>query len=130
MSDDRREISPARMAAGVAMALMLASCAGPATTNGAAPSAGVTGPQFANAGGVNVAMPEFQNSAFPYHGLIPASADNPSSKPFLNVADNGRYGHESPRGGTYWEDATYNDRHVLLAASQSFDSRNPGDLVI
>ena len=37
---------------------------------------------------------------------------------------------QSPRGGVYWEDATYNDRHVLLAASQNFDSRSPGDLVI
>jgi hypothetical protein len=129
MSDDRRETSPARMATGAALALLLASCAGPQVTQGPSPN-GAAGPQFANAGGVNVAMPEFQNSAFPYHGLIPASADNPGGKPFLNVADNGRYGHESPRGGVYWEDGTYSDRHVLLAASQSFDSRNPGDLVI
>jgi len=129
MNDDRPQYSFARVAAGVALALALASCAGPVTQNGVSPNAGV-GPQFANAGGVLVAMPEFQNSAFPYRGQIPASGDNPSAKPFLNVADNGRYGHQSPRGGVYWEDGTYNDRHVLLAASQSFDSRNPGDLVI
>jgi hypothetical protein len=129
MNDERPWKSSASVATGVALALLLASCAGPVTQNGPTPNAGL-GPQFANAGGVNVAMPEFQNSAFPYRGQIPASADNPSAKPFLNVADNGRYGHQSPRGGVYWEDGTYSDRRVLLAASQSFDSRNPGDLVI
>ena len=89
------------------------------------------GPQFVNAGGVYVAYPEFQNSAFPYRGPIPASAENPAgARPFLNVNDNGRLGHESPRGGVYWEDATYSDRHVLVAAPQNFDSGNPGDLVV
>ena len=89
------------------------------------------GPQFANAGGVNVAFPEFQNSAFPYRGSIPADADSQTKeRPFLNVDENGRLGHSSPRGGVYWEDATYNDRHVLLAASPDFYAHSPGDLVI
>lgn len=100
-------------------------------TREAGTPSGSYGPQFANAGGVNVAMPEFQNSAFPYHGAIPPSAENSDkSKPFMNVSENGRLGHASPRGGVYWEDATYSDRHVLLAASQNFDSSSPGDLVI
>ena len=131
MNDERRAYSPAMAATGLALALLLAGCAGGSVTREAATLSGALGPQFANAGGVNVAFPEFQNSAFPYRGLIPASADNPGGgRPFLNVSDNGRYGHESPRGGVYWEDSTYSDRHVLLAASQNFDSRNPGDLVI
>jgi hypothetical protein len=132
MSDYRSSHSSIKAGAGLALALLLASCAGgpPLTREAGAPN-GSFGPQFANAGGVNVAMPEFQNSAFPYHGPIPASADNPGGpRPFMNVDDNGKLGHQSPRGGVYWEDATYSDRHVLLAASQNFDSRSPGDLVI
>ena len=130
MGDNRRARSAANAAAGLGLALLLASCAGgPAVTRqGEAPN-GSIGPQFANAGGVMVAMPEFQNSAFPYHGAIPASAEG-HDRPFMNVDENGRLGHQSPRGGVYWEDATYNDRHVLLAASPNFDSRGPGDLVI
>ena len=130
MGDFRRTASAAKAAAGLGLALLLASCAGgPAVTRqGEAPN-GSIGPQFGNAGGVMVAMPEFQNSAFPYHGPIPASAEG-HQRPFMNVDDNGRLGHSSPRGGVYWEDATYSDRHVLLAASQSFDGRSPGDLVI
>jgi hypothetical protein len=130
MGGCRRAPSLAKAAAGLALALLLASCAGgPAVTRqGEAPN-GSIGPQFANAGGVMVAMPEFQNSAFPYHGPIPASAEG-HERPFMNVDEKGRLGHESPRGGVYWEDATYSDRHVLLAASQNFDSRSPGDLVI
>src|SRR5580692_861818 len=76
MGDCRRSISAAKAAAGLGLTLLLASCAGgPAVTRqGEAPN-GAIGTQFANAGGVMVAMPEFQNSAFPYHGVIPASAE-------------------------------------------------------
>jgi hypothetical protein len=131
MSDERAAF-PAKMATCAALAFLLASCAGGSSvTREAGTPNNSYGPQFANAGGVNVAMPEFQNSAFPYRGPIPASAENSEkSKPFLNVSENGRLGHASPRGGVYWEDATYNDRHVLLAASPNFDSHSPGDLVI
>jgi hypothetical protein len=132
MIDGRRAYRAAKATAGLVLAALLASCAGapPVTKPGESPNVSY-GPQFANAGGVNVAMPEFQNSAFPYHGAIPVSTENPGKeRQFLNVNDNGRLGHASPRGGVYWEDATYNDRHVLLAASQNFDSRSPGDLVI
>jgi hypothetical protein len=92
------------------------------------------GPQFASVGGVNVAYPEFQNSAFPYHGAIPPdsdeSGDSGKARPFMNVSENGRLGHASPRGGVYWEDATYSDRRVLLAASPQFDVHSAGDLVL
>ena len=132
MSDKQHANSPARAAIGLTFALMLASCAGgPSVTQESATPTVTGGPQFANAGGVNVAFPEFQNSAFPYRGSIPADADSQTKeRPFLNVDENGRLGHSSPRGGVYWEDATYNDRHVLLAASPDFDAHSPGDLVI
>ncbi|MGO8835136.1 MAG: alpha/beta hydrolase [Roseiarcus sp.] len=133
MRDARRANFLARTVAGLASALLLASCVetSPVTQQGAAPPTTPMGPQFADAGGVNVAFPEFQNSAFPYRGLIPSDTDNPGKpRPFLDVDDKGRFGHSSPRGGVYWEDATYNDRHVLLAASPDFDIHSRGDLVI
>jgi hypothetical protein len=105
----------------LAAALTLAGCgAGP--RQAAAPTA--SGGGFTQAGGVNIAYAEYRNSAFPYHG------DNPEGRPFLNVNDNGRLGHQAPRGGVYWEDETYNDRHVLLAAGPDFDARRGGDLVL
>jgi hypothetical protein len=132
MMDARRANLLASAAVGLASALMLASCVeGPQITQQAAVPTVQMGPQFADAGGVNVAFPEFQNSAFPYRGVIPSDSDNPGKpRPFLDVASDGRLGHSSPRGGVYWEDATYSDRHVLLAAPQNFDSHGPGDLVI
>jgi len=86
---------------------------------------GAPGVQFASAQGANVAMPEFQNSAFPYHGGLPDK-----DQAFLDVNANGRLGHTSPRGGVYWEDQTYNDRHVLLAAPPDFDPHRPGALIV
>jgi hypothetical protein len=112
------------------LTLALAGCAwppsGPAVTTSApagAPS------QFVNEGGVDVALVEFRNSAFPYHGDVPASAEG-GGGPFLNVDENGRLGHKSPRGGVHWEDETYNDRRVLVAASPNFDPKAPGVIVV
>ncbi len=132
MIDARRANLHASAAVGLASALLLASCVeGSQIARQTAVPTVPMGPQFADVGGVNVAYPEFQNSAFPYRGVIPADADNPGKpRPFLDVDSDGRLGHSSPRGGVYWEDATYNDRHVLLAASPEFDSHSRGDLVI
>jgi hypothetical protein len=132
MMDARRANLLTSAAVGLASAFLLASCVeGPQITQQAATPTVPMGPQFADAGGVNVAFPEFQNSAFPYRGAIPSDSDNPGKpRPFLDVDSNGRLGHSSPRGGVYWEDATYNDRHVLLAASPDFDIHSRGDLVI
>jgi hypothetical protein len=83
------------------------------------------------AGGGNVAYAEFKSSAFPYRGMIPADADtNERAKPFLDVNADGRLAHTSPRGGVLWEDTTYNDRHVLLAAGPDFDPNLSGVIVV
>ncbi len=105
-------------------ALVLASCAAPPTGPGGKPQ-GVT-----SIDGANVEYAAFHNSAFPYRGLIPNYQETGKTRPFLDVDDNGRLGHSSPRGGLLWEDQTYNDRTVLLAAPQSFDPGRPGVLIV
>lgn len=48
------------------------------------------------------------------------------ARTFFEVNDNGRRGHNSPRGGLLWEDTTYSDNRVLLAMPQDFKGhRNP-----
>ncbi len=115
-------------AAGVGTALVLAGCnAGPG------PQAGLAGggSTMQAAAGGNVAFAEFKTSAFPYRGMVPADADTDErAKPFLDVSADGRLGHTSPRGGLLWEDTTYNDRHVLLAAGQDFDPNRSGVIVV
>ena len=116
-------------AACVGLALALAGC----NAAGPGPAAGLTGGSstMQAAGGGNVAYAEFKTSAFPYRGMIPADADtNERAKPFLDVNADGRLAHTSPRGGVLWEDTTYNDRHVLLAAGPDFDPNRPGVIVV
>jgi len=67
----------------------------------------------------------FDNSPFPYAGEIPESG-----KPFLDVVSGDRRGHTSPRGGVYWEDRAYSDRHVLLFIPKKFDPHQPVVLVV
>lgn len=67
----------------------------------------------------------FQTSPFPYHGPLPDG-----SGPFLNVERGGRRGHSAPRAGIYWEDETYSDRSVLLAAPAHFDATRPAAIVV
>src|SRR5271157_418591 len=112
---------------GFGAALMLASCAAPPPPSGPGPKpqGGIT-----TIDGANVELSSFQNSAFPYHGLIPNYQETGKTRPFLDVDDNGRLGHSSPRGGLLWEDQTYNDRTVLLAAPQSFDPGQPGVIIV
>lgn len=109
----------------------LAGCASPPSAPSVSTAAPSAPAQFSDAGGVQVAYVEFKNSAFPYHGDIPSSEDGEEGgKPFLNVDENGRLGHQSSRGGVHWEDETYNDRHVLVAASPNFDPKAPGVIVV
>ncbi|MFZ0604345.1 MAG: hypothetical protein WAN05_23800 [Roseiarcus sp.] len=103
----------------------MAGCAGPAVQTGQPGRAGLT-----SIDGANVELASFQNSAFPYHGLIPNYQESGKSRPFLDVDDNGRLGHSSPRGGVHWEDQTYSDRSVLLAAPQAFDPNRPGVIIV
>lgn len=63
----------------------------------------------------------FKHSPFPFEGHDPDK-----DEPFFNVIENGRRGHNSPRGGVYWEDTTYSDNRVLLSLSPQFNlSRHP-----
>ncbi len=113
-------------AAAIVLALALAGCQsvpGDRLATGA-PS------QSTQSGGALV-YAEFNNSAFPYRGMIPADADTKErAKPFLDVNAEGRLGHASPRGGLLWEDSAYSDRHVLLAAGPNFDPGSAGALVV
>lgn len=58
---------------------------------------------------------KFTHAPFPLNSKI----DDPSA-PFFDVNENGRRGHNSPRGGVYWEDTTYSDNRVLLSLSPGF----------
>jgi len=113
---------------GLGAVLLAAGCAGPATqiaAPGIKPAGGMT-----SVDGANVALASFQNSAFPYRGLIPNYQESGKSRPFLDVNDNGRLGHSSPRGGLHWEDETYSDHSVLMAAPMSFDPSRPGVIIV
>ena len=116
-------------AASLGAALMLAGCAAPPP---AAPPPAQPGakPSTTSIDGATIEFAAFQNSAFPYHGLIPNYQETGKTRPFIDVDDNGRLGHSSPRGGLLWEDQTYNDRTVLLAAPESFDPARPGHIVV
>ena len=115
------------LGASLGAALMVASCAAPPVAPPPAPGAK---PGVTSIDGANVALASFQNSAFPYRGLIPNYQETGKTRPFLDVEDNGRLGHSSPRGGLLWEDQTYNDRTVLLAAPQNFDPGRPGVIIV
>ena len=67
----------------------------------------------------------FDASPFPYAGKPPGQ-----DKPFFDVEKDGRRGHTSPRGGVYWEDATYSDRRVLLHIPRGFNATLPGVMIV
>jgi hypothetical protein len=71
------------------------------------------------------ALVEFATSPFPYDGEIPSQG-----KAFLDAGDGMRRGHTSPRGGIYWADETYSDRHGLLTIPPRFDPRKPAVLIV
>jgi len=50
--------------------------------------------------------------------------------PFMDVVDGERVGHNSPRGGVYWEDKTYSDKRVLLHIPKGFDPRRPALMIV
>jgi hypothetical protein len=77
------------------------------------------------AAGSRMRLVIFATSPFPYDGLVPSNG-----KPFLDTTDGTRRGHTSPRGGIYWEDETYSDKHVLLAIPPHFNPRRPAYLIV
>ena len=109
---------------GLGAALLMAGCAGPAVQTGQPQRAGLE-----TIDGASVELASFRNSAFPYHGPIPNDQETGRSRPFLDVDDNGRLGHTG-RGGVHWEDQTYSDRSVLLAAPESFNPARPGFIIV
>ena len=70
------------------------------------------------------ALVPFDMSPFPFDG------EKPNEGVFLNIFAAGRRGHATGRGGTYWEDTTYNDRRVLLSMAKGFDIRKPAVMVV
>lgn len=85
-------------------------------------------PAVAQAKGLAKAMTKlvpFKASAFPYHGANPETGE-----PFMNVSENGRVGHKSPRGGVKWEDETYADRRTLVHLPKGFSASKPAALVV
>jgi len=79
--------------------------------------------------GGKAAMIAFDAAPFPYDGMIPGDADRDDA-PFLDAKDGRRRGHTSPRGGIYWEDATYSDRRTLLYIPPGFDIKRPAAIVV
>jgi hypothetical protein len=71
------------------------------------------------------ALVRFEISPFPYRGEVPEK-----NQPFLDVVDGERRGHQTARGGTYWEDQTYSDQRVLLHIPRGFDPRRPALMVV
>jgi hypothetical protein len=69
----------------------------------------------------------FESAPFPYDGWQPLPGQD---KPFFDVEQEGRRGHTSPRGGIYWEDATYSDRRVLLFIPRGFDPARPAVMIV
>src|ERR1700734_1259442 len=106
-------------------ALLMAGCAGPRVQQSQSSGAGLE-----SIDGATVSLASFENSAFPYHGMIPNYQETGRTRPFMDVDENGRLGHSSPRGGIHWEDQTYSDRTVLLAAPQSFDPAKGGVIIV
>ena len=125
------DVGRARLYALLALGLALAGCAGTAPLPSAVTDTPANSPpKFADVGGAQVALATFKTSAFPYHGMALNSEHPEKEKPFIDVNDNGRLAHNSPRGGTLYEDTTYSDKRVLLAASVSFDPRRGGAIVV
>jgi hypothetical protein len=67
----------------------------------------------------------FEVTPFPYRGMVPDK-----NVPFMDVVDGERVGHNSPRGGVYWEDKTYSDKRVLLHIPKGFDPRRPALMIV
>ncbi|WP_205820995.1 hypothetical protein [Methylobacterium nonmethylotrophicum] len=70
------------------------------------------------------ALVAFDAAPFPYDGLVPGRGR------FLDVAEDGRRGHRTARGGVLWEEQTFGDNRVLLHVPPGFDPGKPATLVV
>jgi len=67
---------------------------------------------------------KFSHSPFPYK-------ESPNTeKPFFDVNEQGRRGHNSLRGGIYWEDERYSDNRVLVSIPAHFKRSKPAVIVV
>jgi len=115
----RTHIVVAALAAGVAVA------ASALTLQDAAMSAPAPKRELASLSASKTALVPFDVTPFPYRGNTPDK-----NRPFLDVQDGERLGHNSARGGTYWEDQTYSDQRVLLHIPKGFDPRRPALMIV
>ena len=69
-------------------ALLAADCAGPTVPSAGSPGQSLSG--VTSIDGANVALASFENSAFPYHGLIPNYQETGKSRPLSSTSRNGR----------------------------------------
>jgi len=105
---------PILLALGVAALLAQAVTSAPAPRRELAPLAAS-----------KTALVPFEITPFPYRGMVPDK-----NVPFMDVVDGERVGHNSPRGGIYWEDKTYSDKRVLLHIPRGFDPRRPALMIV
>src|SRR5580704_12116100 len=91
----------------------------------ASPPAAVPARPLAPLADAKTRLVAFAASPFPYRGAVPDTG-----APFLNVAEGGRRGRQSPRGGLHWEDETYSDRRVLLHLPRGFEPGRPAMIVV
>lgn len=94
----------------------------------ALPLAGVARPLAAQGllrQGPIAALVPFATAPFPYHGAVPGTG-----APFLDVDQDGREGHSSPRGGVYWADSNYSDNTVLVMLTRGFRIDRPAVMIV
>jgi hypothetical protein len=121
MSHDRQSRRGfARLAAGLAALPVLGALpAGPALAASAVA-------KHAGLARMRAMLVPFATAPFPYHGRVPDTG-----KPFFDTTGpGGQLGHDSPRGGVYYEAQTYSDNHVLVALPKGFDLRKPAAIVV
>lgn len=112
-----------RAALAAAAPFLMAAKAKPARTGAPPVEAGATG--ISCAGGGRSWLAPLATAPFPYEGLIGGTNTD-----FLDKRDGDRRGHTSPRGGVYWEDATYRDNRVLFSVSPHYRGGQDARIVL
>lgn len=116
--------APTRRAALAAAAAPLLTAAAKAKPDRTAPVE--TGArEIACPGGGRTWLVPLETAPFPYAGVVGGT-----DTPFLDRQDGGRRGHTSPRGGVYWEEATYRDSRVLFSVSPHYRGGDGARIVL